>query len=94
VDRSFEIDAATVRIMKSKKQMGHTELVNEIIKVMASRGTVEISQIKTSIGKYVLAIYCAVLFVILTKWLTLLFRLIEKEYLERDEDTGGYLYVS
>ncbi|CAH0022900.1 unnamed protein product [Clonostachys rhizophaga] len=48
-DRRFETQAAIVRIMKSRKQMGHAELQAEVINLTKSRGSVEPSAIKREI---------------------------------------------
>lgn len=69
-DRNFEAQAAIVRIMKSRKTVGHSELVSEVIKVTISRGVLAVADIKRNID-----------------------RLIEKDYMERDDD-GKYAYVA
>ncbi|KAG5929522.1 hypothetical protein E4U53_002433 [Claviceps sorghi] len=48
-DRRFETQAAIVRIMKSRKSMGHAELVAEVINLTKSRGSVEPVAIKKEI---------------------------------------------
>ncbi|KAF7562700.1 hypothetical protein G7046_g1449 [Stylonectria norvegica] len=48
-DRRFETQAAIVRIMKSRKTIGHAELVAEIINLTKKRGSVEPSAIKKEI---------------------------------------------
>lgn len=50
-DRRFETQAAIVRIMKSRKQMGHAELVAEVIAMTSKRGSVEPPEIKKEIEK-------------------------------------------
>jgi cullin-4 len=50
-DRRFETQAAIVRIMKSRKQMGHAELVAEVIAMTSKRGSVEPAEIKKEIEK-------------------------------------------
>lgn len=50
-DRRFETQAAIVRIMKSRKQMGHSELVAEVIALTSKRGSVEPAEIKKEIEK-------------------------------------------
>ena len=52
-DRRFETQAAIVRIMKSRKSMGHAELVAEVINMTKSRGSVEPIAIKKEIERYV-----------------------------------------
>ncbi|KAF4510299.1 hypothetical protein G6O67_002197 [Ophiocordyceps sinensis] len=68
-DRRFETQAAIVRIMKSRKQMGHAELVAEVINLTKKRGSVEPAAIKKEIES-----------------------LIEKDYLDRDDN--GYTYLA
>ncbi|EGX89303.1 nuclear pore complex subunit Nup192, putative [Cordyceps militaris CM01] len=48
-DRRFETQAAIVRIMKSRKSMGHAELVAEVITLTKKRGSVEPAAIKKEI---------------------------------------------
>lgn len=50
-DRRFETQAAIVRIMKSRKTMGHSDLVAEVIGMMKTRGPVEPAAIKKEIEK-------------------------------------------
>ncbi len=60
-DRHYETQAAIVRIMKSRKTIGHAELVAEVIKATRSRGVLEPQDIKKNIDKYVsfsLSCYC------------------------------------
>lgn len=52
-DRRFETQAAIVRIMKSRKSMGHAELVAEVINLTKKRGSVEPAAIKKEIERYV-----------------------------------------
>ena len=52
-DRMFETQAAIVRIMKSRKQIGHNELVTEVINATRKRGAIDIAVIKTNIEKSV-----------------------------------------
>jgi hypothetical protein len=52
-DRHYETQAAIVRIMKSRKTIGHAELVAEVIKATRSRGVLEPADIKKNIDKYV-----------------------------------------
>jgi hypothetical protein len=52
-DRRFETQAAIVRIMKSRKTMGHAELVAEVINLTKKRGSVEPAAIKKEIERYV-----------------------------------------
>lgn len=69
-DRNFETQAAIVRIMKSKKTIGHQLLVAEVIEATRKRGVLSVPDIKKNID-----------------------RLIEKEYMEREEG-GMYSYVA
>lgn len=55
-DRRFETQAAIVRIMKSRKSMGHAELVAEVINLTKKRGSVEPASIKKEIERYVLPV--------------------------------------
>ncbi|KAK2029853.1 Cullin family protein [Colletotrichum zoysiae] len=48
-DRRFETQAAIVRIMKSRKEMSHGELVAEVINLTKNRGAVDAAQIKKEI---------------------------------------------
>ena len=48
-DRKFETQAAIVRIMKSRKTLGHAELVAEVITMTKKRGSVEPAAIKKEI---------------------------------------------
>lgn len=48
-DRRFETQAAIVRVMKSRKTMGHSELVAEVINLTKKRGSVEPAAIKKEI---------------------------------------------
>lgn len=50
-DRHYETQAAIVRIMKSRKTIGHAELVAEVIKATRSRGVLEPSDIKKNIDR-------------------------------------------
>lgn len=50
-DRRFETQAAVVRIMKSRKTMGHAELVAEVINLTKKRGSVEPAAIKKEIER-------------------------------------------
>jgi hypothetical protein len=50
-DRRFETQAAIVRIMKSRKKMGHAELQAEVINMTKSRGSVEPAAIKKEIER-------------------------------------------
>ena len=48
-DRQYETQAAIVRIMKSRKTMGHQQLVAEVIEQTKKRGAVELGEIKKNI---------------------------------------------
>lgn len=50
-DRHYETQAAIVRIMKSKKVVGHNELIVEVIKATRSRGVLDQGDIKKNIEK-------------------------------------------
>lgn len=50
-DRRFETQASIVRIMKSRKTMGHSELVAEVINLTKKRGSVEPAAIKKEIER-------------------------------------------
>lgn len=50
-DRRFETQAAVVRVMKSRKRMGHAELVAEVINLTKKRGSVEPAAIKKEIER-------------------------------------------
>lgn len=54
-DRNFETQAAIVRIMKSRKRIGHAELVAEVINATKKRGVLSVQDIKKNIDRYVLA---------------------------------------
>ncbi|KAI1854623.1 hypothetical protein JX266_000741 [Neoarthrinium moseri] len=53
VDRQFETQAAIVRIMKSRKNMTHANLVAEVINQTKSRGAVDTAEIKKNIEKLI-----------------------------------------
>ena len=55
-DRHFETQAAIIRSMKSMKTMTHTELITQTIEQTKRRGVLDVSDIKTNIGKYVILI--------------------------------------
>ncbi len=87
-DRNYETQAAIVRIMKSRKKITHAELVSEVITATKSRGVLDPADIKKNIEKYV-------------KLLPIeldgadIHRLIEKDYMERDEEGRNvYNYVA
>lgn len=70
-DRHYETQAAIVRIMKSRKKIGHNELIVEVIKATRSRGVLDQADIKKNIEK-----------------------LIEKDYMEREDEIRGYSYLA
>lgn len=52
-DRNFECQAAVVRILKSRKTIGHQELVSETIKATVSRGVLAVADIKRNIERLI-----------------------------------------
>lgn len=50
-DRHYETQAAIVRIMKSKKTIGHNDLIVEVIKATMSRGVLDQADIKRNIER-------------------------------------------
>jgi cullin-4 len=50
-DRNFECQAAVVRIMKSRKTIGHSELIAEVIMATRSRGVLDVKDIKKNIDR-------------------------------------------
>ncbi|TKX26104.1 cullin-like protein 2 [Elsinoe australis] len=52
-DRNFECQAAIVRIMKSRKTIGHSELVAEVITATRSRGVLAVADIKRNIDRLI-----------------------------------------
>lgn len=52
-DRHYETQAAIVRIMKSRKTIGHNELIVEVIKATRSRGVLDQVDIRRNIEKFV-----------------------------------------
>lgn len=52
-DRNFECQAAVVRIMKSRKSIGHQELISEVIKATMSRGVLGVGDIKKNIDRLI-----------------------------------------
>lgn len=87
-DRNFECQAAVVRIMKSRKTIGHSELIAEVIKATRSRGVLGVADIKKNIDRSVKPReFCQIVFILT------LFRLIEKDYMEREEG-NTYNYVA
>lgn len=52
-DRNFECQAAIVRILKSRKTIGHAELVSETIKATMSRGVLAVTDIKRNIERLI-----------------------------------------
>uniref|UniRef100_A0A060TBE1 ARAD1D34496p n=1 Tax=Blastobotrys adeninivorans TaxID=409370 RepID=A0A060TBE1_BLAAD len=49
VDRHMEVQAAIVRIMKARKELKHTELIEEIISLTKDRGILNVPDIKKNI---------------------------------------------
>lgn len=52
-DRMFETQAAIVRIMKSRKTVGHAELIAEVITATKKRGVIDVGVIKQNIEKLI-----------------------------------------
>ncbi|KAF2138784.1 uncharacterized protein K452DRAFT_276562 [Aplosporella prunicola CBS 121167] len=52
-DRNFETQAAIVRIMKSRKRIGHAQLVAEVIEATKKRGVLSVQDIKKNIDRLV-----------------------------------------
>lgn len=52
-DRNFECQAAVVRVMKSRKTIGHSELIAEVIKATQSRGVLAMADIKKNIDRLI-----------------------------------------
>lgn len=50
-DRHYETQAAIVRIMKSRKKIGHNDLIVEVIKATMTRGVLDQADIKRNIEK-------------------------------------------
>lgn len=53
VERTFETQAAIVRIMKSRKTITHNELVAEVITATKSRGVLPVGEIKKNIDRLI-----------------------------------------
>ncbi|THV99380.1 Cullin-domain-containing protein [Aureobasidium pullulans] len=52
-DRNFECQAAVVRVMKSRKTIGHSELIAEVITTTRSRGVLDVKDIKKNIDRLI-----------------------------------------
>ena len=88
-DRNYETQAAIVRIMKSRKSITHAELVSEVISATKTRGVLDPADIKKNIEKYV-PIFSVILCERADRY-----RLIDKDYMERDEEGRNvYNYVA
>ncbi|OAA42571.1 Cullin [Metarhizium rileyi] len=55
--RAYKLDAAIVRIMKSRKQLSHSELVSEVLSQLAGRFNPEVSLIKKRIEDLIVREY-------------------------------------
>ncbi|KAJ2903658.1 Cullin-domain-containing protein [Zalerion maritima] len=89
-DRMFETQAAIVRILKSRKQISHNELVAEVISATKKRGAIDVSVIKQNIEKYAFLSQLAWTEIVTN----IVRRLIDKDYMERDSETGEYVYMA
>ena len=95
MDRNYETQAAIVRIMKSRKKITHAELVAEVIQATKTRGVLSVTDIKKNIDRYVdftvdfdFNTTCGML------TMSYSISLIEKDYMEREEETNSYNYIS
>jgi cullin-4 len=52
-DRNFETQAAIVRIMKSKKKIGHQSLIVEVIEATKKRGVLSVADIKKNVDRLI-----------------------------------------
>ena len=52
-DRQFEVQATIVRIMKSRKNIRHAELIAQVIEQTKNRGTLDMGDIKKNIDKLI-----------------------------------------
>jgi len=52
-DRNFETQAAIVRIMKSKKKIGHQQLIVEVIEATKKRGVLNMGDIKKNVDRLI-----------------------------------------
>lgn len=52
-DRQYETQAAIVRIMKTRRTIGHSELVAEVISATKNRGVLSVADIKKNIDKLI-----------------------------------------
>ncbi|EGX53795.1 hypothetical protein AOL_s00004g454 [Orbilia oligospora ATCC 24927] len=52
-DRQYETQAAIIRIMKSRKSMGHNDLITEVINQTKKRGVLDMADIKKNIEKLI-----------------------------------------
>ena len=86
-DRKHEIEACIVRIMKSRKQLNHNQLVTEVVEQLNKRFQPSPLIIKKRIEVKIL-ISCSFLIVFLQG-------LIEREYMKRsDHDRKLYIYLA
>lgn len=85
-DRQYETQAAIVRIMKSRKTMEHANLVAEVINQTKSRGAVDTGEIKKNIE-----VCCSPSRSPYCVQTNLSQKLIEKDYLEREDNSYTYL---
>ena len=66
-DRQYEAQAAIVRIMKSRKKCGHSELVGLTIEQTKNRGVLDVSEIKKQIDR---CVYLLLLLPLLLNFIT------------------------
>jgi len=80
LDREFETQAAIVRIMKTKKEYPHVNLMADVIDATKKRGTMSPAEIKKQIDRFVGIFHRSI------SLANIPCRLIEKDYLCRLEE--------